>query len=355
MESNNNNGMVNIASTQMMITRANTIPSPADEYAEYEEVNNEVTEIFPEETPSFIEGSSSAISLHDLKTLCTVPTWSDNTLVTSHQDFIETVRLAAQDVFPTESISEPEIRVSHAQHGRIPTALHKKASELLPSETTLWYQRMCFCIVVSKKDTISGKTVNLTVGGVRAMNTENLGSARKIEKYKLFIGWRVRVCSNLAIFGDCMIDKLECTSTAEIYERATNLFRGFDPETNRQMLESLANTKLTTEDFTHIIGKLRLYEAMSPAQRNELALPNILLGDTCINSATRAYLTNPNFGVGDGNTIDGWQLLNLLNESVKFSSYIDKFLQKNVSATDTAVGICQAINGQDSKYAWFIQ
>ncbi len=339
----------------MMITRANSIPSPADEYAEFEEVSTEVDEILPEESPHFIEGPSSAISLHDLETLCTVPTWSDNTLIISHQSFIDSVKMAAQDVFSKESISEPEIRVSHAQHGRIPSALYKKASELLPSETTLWYQRMCFCIVVSKKDVISGKTVNLTVGGVRAMNTENLASSRKIERFKLYIGWRVRCCSNLCIFGDAMIDKLECTSTAEIYERACNLFRGFNPETNRQKLESLAKTTITTEDFTHIIGRLRLYEAMSPAQRNELLLPNVLLGDQSINSATRAFISNPNFGVGNGNTINGWQFLNLLNESVKFSSYIDKFLQKNVSATDTAVGICEALNGQDSNYSWFIR
>ena len=354
MEITDNNGTVKISSTQMMITSANTIPSPADEYAEFEDVSNETKE-FPEEIPSFIEGSANAITLSDLTTLCTVPTWPDNTLVTSHQDFINTVRRAAQDVFPNESISEPEIRVSHAQHGRVPTALRKKTSELLPSETTLWYQRMCFCIVVSKKDTVSGNEVHLTVGGVRAMNTENLASSRKIEKYKLFIGWRVRVCSNLCIFGDAMIDKLECTSTAEIYERACKLFQGFDPETNRQKLESLTKTTLTLEDFTHVIGKFRLYEAMSPAQRNKLALPNVLLGDQSINSATRAFLANPNFGVGDGNSINGWQFLNLLNESVKFSSYIDRFLQKNVSATDTAVGICEAISGIDNKYAWFIQ
>jgi hypothetical protein len=353
MEVNNDNGTVHIASSQMLITRANNIPSPATEYAEYEEASE--TEEFPEENPSFIEGSANAITLADLTNLCTVPTWADNTLVTSHQDFINTVRLAAQDVFPNKSIGEPEIRVSHAQHGRVPTALHKKASELLPSETTLWYQRMCFCIVVSMKDEINGKEVHLTLGGVRAMNTENLSSSRKIEKFKLFIGWRVKICSNLAIFGDAMIDKLECSSTNEIYERAYNLFRGFDPEANRRKLESLANTTMTTEDFTHIIGKLRLYEAMSPAQRNELALPQVILGDQSINSAARNFISNPSFGVGNGSTINCWQFLNLLNESVKFSSYIDKFLQRNVNATDTAFGIAQALNGEDSKYAWFIQ
>lgn len=62
-----------------------------------------------EEVVNFIEGNTNAITLKDLKILCVVPTWADNSLTISHQDFIEAVRLAAQDVFIGYTIGEPEI------------------------------------------------------------------------------------------------------------------------------------------------------------------------------------------------------------------------------------------------------
>ena len=338
------------ASQQIVVSRTN-FPSTV-EYADYEEVS--VEEGFQQDRPHFIEGNSIQISLYDLKNRCVVPTWADNTLTISHQNFITAVQKAALDVFPSESIGEPEIRVSHAQYGRIPSALHKKTSDLLPHEKTLYYQRVCFMIKVSRKDYINGREATLVVGGVRALNNENLGVRKSPEKFKIFIGSRVTVCSNLCIFGDAMIDKLECMSPVEIYSQAVRLFRGFDPELNHQMLESLGTTHLSVDDFTHIIGRMRLYEALSPAQRNELQLPTLTLGDSVLNAATRNFVSNPNFGIGNSTSITCWQLLNLLNEAVK-SSYIDKFLQRMVQATDLSFGIMNAINGEKNRYAWFIQ
>ncbi|KAB4070834.1 DUF3871 family protein, partial [Bacteroides uniformis] len=48
----------------------------------------------------------------------------------------------------------------------------------------------------------------------------------------------------------------------------------------------------------------------------------------------------------------GWQLLNLLNGSVK-SSYIDNFLERNLNCTEFVQGIQRAKLG-DSEYAWFL-
>lgn len=340
-----------IPASEQLITRANTIPSPTAEYAEYEEVS--IEEVQPE-PPHFIEGNAEPITLPDLKNLCVVPTFADNTLTISHQDFIEAIRSAVSDVFPNESIGEPEIRVSHAQHGRVPSALYKKASELLPEDRTLYYQRMVFMITISRKDIINNRETHLVVGGVRALNNENLGTKHTPEKFKIFIGTRVTVCSNLCIFGNTLIDKLEVMSAIDIYDRAKNLFNGFDPETNRAMLETLGSTYLSVEDFTHVIGRMRLYEALSPAQRTDLNLPNILLGDSILNAATQNFVSNPNFGIGNSDHISAWQLLNLLNEAAK-SSYIDKFLTRMTNCTDIAFGIAAAIRGDNSQYAWFVQ
>ncbi|WP_310505512.1 DUF3871 family protein [Bacteroides faecis] len=58
----------------------------------------------------------------------------DNPLTISHQNFIEKVYQAANDCFLERTIRNIECRVSHPVIGRIPTALHKKASELREDE-----------------------------------------------------------------------------------------------------------------------------------------------------------------------------------------------------------------------------
>lgn len=313
-------------------------------------------DVTPEEPVAhFIEGNSSAITLSDLTSKCVVPVWgTTNELTISHQAFIEAVNNAAQTVFSTATIHEPEIRVSHAQHGRTPDALHIPANQLTQSQRTLYYQRMCFCIVLSITDTINGNEAKVVVGGVRALNNENLGTRPAPEKFKIFCGWKVSVCSNLCVFGQCFIDKLEALSQHEIYAKAVELFAQFDPLHYRQRLEMLGQVRMTVEDFTHVAGKMRLYEAMNTQQRNLLGLPNQILGDQVWNAATRGLISNPNFKIGDDSSISMWQFLNLLTEACK-NSYIDKFLARDVNALETSYGITAALTGMDTPYKWFIQ
>ena len=73
---------------------------------------------------------------------------------------------------------------------------------------------------------------------------------------------------------------------------------------------------------------MRLYQALNPNQQREL--PRLLLGDSQINAACRAFVSDNNFK-STGDSITGWQLLNLLNGSVK-SSYIDNFWRRILTA-----------------------
>ncbi|OYP57632.1 hypothetical protein CIK99_06635, partial [Prevotella sp. P5-92] len=50
-----------------------------------------------------------------------------------------------------------------------------------------------------------------------------------------------------------------------------------------------------------------------------------------------------------------WNLMQNTNEAVKQSAYIDRFIDRNQQATDFAIGIQKAINGEDTDgYDWFI-
>jgi hypothetical protein len=257
----------------------------------------------PDHHPNFIEGNANAITLTDLRNRCIVPTWANNQLTISHPAFIETVLAAAQATFSGNEVNAPEIRVSHPVLGRVPGAIHKKASDLLDSDKTLYYQRICFCIAVSINDIINGNETNVVVGGVRALNNENLSSRPRSEVFKLFAGVSVKVCSNQCIFGADYLDKFEAMSESEIFDGACELFRNFDPVSNKRKLELLGNTTMTTEDFTHVIGRMRLYEALPMAKRNQLGLPAITLGDQALNSATRGFVANKDFGCREDGTI----------------------------------------------------
>lgn len=314
-------------------------------------------EVIPEEIPHphFIESNTLGITLEELKRTCIVPSFRDNTLTISHQNFADAVLGVAMDYFNGETFGELECRVSHPINGRIPSALQKTANQLTEAEKTIFYQRFCFCFeLTSMTKTIDGQPICLTIGGVRAYNEQNLYSNKSPEKLKIFIGWRVCVCSNLMLSCDGLQDRLEVMSSLDIYKSALDLFTAFDPIDNFNMLDGLVNTRLSIQEFCNIIGRMRLYQALPARTRQELQLPELLLGDSQINAATREFVKNENFGLNGQDSISCFQLLQCLNESSK-SSYIDTFLIKNRNCVDIATGIQKAIEGRDTEnYSWFL-
>jgi hypothetical protein len=262
---------------------------------------------------------------------------------------------AAMDYFNGETFGELECRVSHPISGRTPNALLKPEKFLTEADKTLFFQRFCFCFeLTSMTKTIDGQPICLTIGGVRAYNEQNLYANKSPEKLKIFIGWRVKVCSNLMLSCDGLQDRLEVMSSLDIYKSALDLFTAFDPIDNFNMLENLVNTRLSTQEFCNIIGRMRLYQALPARTRQELHLPELLLGDSQINAATREFVGNENFGLNGQDSISCYQLLQCLNESSK-SSYIDTFLTKNRNCVEIATGIQKAIEGRDTEnYSWFL-
>ena len=262
---------------------------------------------------------------------------------------------AAEDIFG--QLSPIECRVSHPINGRIPTALHKKATELTVEEKTIYYQRLAWIAKVSScTRNIDGQEIHLTIGGVRAYSEDKLYNRPSALKFKIFVGWQVRVCSNLMLQTDGFSGTIDCMTSADINQKALELFSRFNPEkdNNLNALAQLQDTRLTEDQFCHIIGRMRLLQALPVAQQREI--PQFLLGDQVINEATRQYVVNPNFGrkkSGDDG-ISTFDLMQLLNEAVK-SSYIDKWLERNANCTEFATGIRKALRHQDTEgYDWFL-
>ena len=194
--------------------------------------------------PNFIEANTSGITLRELAEKNIIPTFSDNSLTISHQNFIGAVAKAAEEVFG--ELTPVECRVSHPIIGRIPSAQYKKTGELTEEEKTVFYQRLAWvCHVSHLVRTVNGQPTHLCIGGVRAYNEDKLYSKRSPMKFKIFVGWQVRVCSNLMLTTDGFTGSIECMTEADIMQKSIELFEAFNPH-KEETLELLGNLKETS-------------------------------------------------------------------------------------------------------------
>ena len=308
-----------------------------------------------DEHPNFIESNTQAISIEELATRCIVPTFSDNSLTIAHQNAIAAVYKAAEDVFG--ELTPPEIRVSHAINGRVASAIHKPTKDLTDEEKTIFYQRLAFVAhVKSMTRVVAGSEVHLCIGLCRCYNQDKLYSRKSPEKITIFAGWIVRVCSNCCLTCNGNSGIVEVLTEADVYQKAYQLFRRFDPEKEDtlKLIENLHDTRISESLFCYIIGRLRLYQALPTEQQKNL--PTIEIGDQAVNAAVRGFVSNPNFGLKEGeSSISMFEMLQLFNEAIK-QTYIDKWVGRNQNCTDFALGIQKAIQGNDTEgYNWFLQ
>lgn len=270
-----------------------------------------VTQQKPVNNLPFIEANTKEVEMEHLTEDCIIPVFSkDNEVTISHQSFIETIFEAVHEVFPQESISDPSIRVSHVVKGRIPEAIHKPVNQLLETDKTIYYERMMFCFEVPTiHQDIDGCRLNLTIGGVRAYNEQNLYSRKSPEKFKIFIGFKNMVCCNLCVSTDGYKASLRVMDTQSMLSNAVELFRSYDMEKHLAIMAAYRECAMSESQFAQFLGKCRLYQYL-PSQQKK-ALPELLLTDTQIGLVAKSYYDDPDFGRGDGKSIDLWKVYNL--------------------------------------------
>ena len=256
-------------------------------------------QVIPVQQPKvlpFIEANTKEATLSHLTEDCIIPVFSkDNEVTISHQSFIQTIQQAAHDVFPNEQISNPVIRVSHIVKGRIPEAIHKPVSQLLETDKTIYYERMMFCFEIpSIHQDIDGCRLNLTIGGVRAYNEQNLYSKKAPEKFRIFIGFKNMVCCNLCVSTDGYKSCLRVMDTAAMLGQAIDLFRGYDMQQHLQLMEAYRECSMSESQFAQFLGKCRMYQYLPSSQKKHL--PNLLMTDTQVGIVARSYYEDPDFG-----------------------------------------------------------
>ena len=302
----------------------------------------------------FIEANTKEVTIEHLKDDCIVPVFSkDNEITISHPNFIESIWEAANKVFSNESIDMPEIRVSHIIKGRTPEAIHKSVKDLLEEDKTIYYERMMFCFEIpSIHEDINGNRLNLSIGGVKAYNHENLYSKKGMEKFKIFIGFKNMVCCNMCVSTDGFKSELKVMDVHGLLNAAIQLFQDYNAAKHLYYMGAFKDSYMTEQQFAQFLGKSRLYQYLPNEQKKRL--PRMLMTDTQIGLVAKAYYNDDNFSVIEyGNEISMWNVYNLLTGANK-SSYIDNFLDRSLNATQLADGLNKALHGE-CEYSWFIQ
>ena len=303
--------------------------------------------VFPKR--NFIEANTTEVSLNHLKNECTIPVFAkDNECTISHYEFITSAKEVVEDILDYKGILKPDIRVSHVIKGRTPTAINKPAKELLEDEKTIFYERMAFVIEIPEiSEIINGNKLNLTIGGVRSYNQENLYTKKSMEKFKVFIGFQNTVCTNLAISTDGLKEDLRVSSIMELKAKIYELINNYQKKEHLENMQKMFRYSLTEIQFAHLIGKMKLFPYLSKEEKQKL-FP-LAINDTQLNIVVKDYHTDTNFCKSEDNTINFWNLYNLFTEANK-STYIDSNLERNVNAYGFIQNLLNSIENQSPSY-----
>lgn len=298
---------------------------------------------------NFIEANTIEVSLEHLKNDCIVPVFAkDNECTISHYEFIKSTVEVVEDVLNYQDVLKPDIRVSHVIKGRTPNAILKPAKELLEDEKTIYYERVAFVIEIPEiSEVINGNRLNLSIGGVRSLNQENLFSKKSIEKFKIFIGFQNTVCTNLCISTDGLIEDLRISSVLELKAKIYELINTYKKKEHLITMKEMFNFSITETQFAHLIGKMKLFPYLEKEEKQKL-FP-LAINDTQLNIVVKDYHNDTYFSKAEDNTINFWNLYNLMTEANK-STYIDHSLERNVNAYEFVNHLAKSIKNDESNY-----
>lgn len=298
---------------------------------------------------SFIEANTIEVTLEHLKKDCIIPVFAkDNESTISHYQFINITKEVIQEVLGYQGDLIPDIRASHVIKGRVPTAINKSAKDLLEDEKTIYYERMAFLFEIPEiSEMVNGNKLNLCIGGVRSYNQENLFSKKSIEKFKIFIGFQNKVCTNLCISTDGLIDDLRVSSEHELAGQIHNLFETYNKRGHIDIMEEMNDYYLSENQFAHLIGKMKLYSHLDK-ETKQTTFP-LKINDSQINSIVRDYHLDVNFSKSKDNNISLWNVYNLFTEANK-SIYLDSNLERNVNAYEFITYLGNLLVNNQSSY-----
>ena len=300
----------------------------------------------------FILANTVECPLNEIKYEHIIPVFvKDNEPAINHSDFIEVVQEVAQTFYRGETFLPASIRVSHPIKGRIPEARLKQAKDLLENEKTLYYERMAFVMEIPTiTEDVSGNQLNLTIGGIKAYNLDNLYNRKGVdEHFKIFIGFQNKVCTNMCISSDGYIRDLKVKSIDQLMDGILSLVQRYDPMLHLKQMKRMDKASLTEQQFANLIGRCRMYAHVPKDLKRDIQPLEFV--DTQLGSIVRDYYTDESFCRDSDGSINLWKVFNLFTEANK-TSYIDTFLDRADNAFGFTSSIASAI--ENKHYNWFL-
>jgi hypothetical protein len=300
----------------------------------------------------FIEANTIEYTLEEIRNKHIIPVFiKDNEPLISHADFIENTFQVVNDMFHYETILKPNIRLSHPIKGRTPEAKHKPANELAEHEKTLHYERMAFVIeIASVSDVIEGNKLSLIVGGVKSLTLDNLYNKKGAdEHFKIFIGFKNSVCTNLCVWTDGFMSDVKANSIGQLQIALKYMIEYYNSSHHLYHLKQLTEYSLTEHQFAQIIGRCRMYNHLPKSMQSDI--PSLPISDTQIGMVVKDYYRDDSFCRMNDGTINLWRLYNLFTNANK-SSYIDSFIDRGVNTYHFCERLKNALKEQT--HNWFL-
>jgi hypothetical protein len=333
-----------------MNNQLTTNPSvEVEEYASYIEIEEQVIE---SSSSAFIGANTIEVNLQEIQRQHIIPVFSkDNEPLISHGDFIQTTYDVINHYFKGEDILSPSIRVSHPIKGRTPEARYKPASQLEDHERTIYYERAMFVFEIpSIQRTIDGQTLSLTIGGVKCYGDDKLNNKKgSSEHFKIFVGFSVKVCSNLCVWSDGAQVKLIVRSQGELMDAIMTMISHYNPEHHLRAMQRLTEHNLTEAQFAQVLGRARLYNYLPNEVKKQI--PLLLFTDTQLGSVAKDFFQDQSFCRNDTGDINLWRMYNLFTGANK-SSYVDSFLERSVNAFDFTHQLQSGLSGGSTN--WYL-
>ena len=170
-----------------------------------------------------------------------------------------------------------------------------------------------------------------------------------LKRFKLFIGFQNKVCTNLCISTDGFKADAKVRTVAELAKTAYDLLGEFNIHKEINQMNNLPDTIITEAQFAQIVGRARMFQNMPFKDRKEL--PQFPLSDSQVNLVVKDYYSDKSFCKDDSGNLDLWRLYNLFTGANKMS-YIDNFLDRGVGCQQFVNCLYQAIG--ENKHHWFV-
>ena len=131
----------------------------------------------------------------------------------------------------------------------------------------------------------------------------------------------------------------------QLSENIYNLFSSYNAQHQLEAMKQWGEHHITETQFAQVLGRCRLYNHLPKSSK--VQIPELLISDSQVGQVARGYFEDDNFKGQDGLSL--WQLHNLFTGANK-SSYIDRFLDRGVNASNLITHLQNGLNGDNCWY-----